>query len=229
MMALTAEAIAGRGMTSMRTRMRMVKKIKDNGISDRRVLAALEDVPRHLFVDEAMASRAYEDTALPIGSGQTISKPSTVALMTQALIEKELPINVLEVGTGSGYQSSVLSRIAGIKTIYSVERIAAVLEGARHLHRQLGYKNVYTRHVDGQMGWPDKAPYDAIIVTACIDNDPPPALLEQLKVGGCMVIPLGTDSGKQKLVRVYKEEENFQSEVLDDVHFVPLLRDTSYI
>ena len=156
--------IQGIGMTSQRTRDRLVDRLREKGIKDERVLEAMRVTPRHIFIDEAMAHRAYEDTALPIGHGQTISQPYIVARMTEVLLEGGVPDKVLEVGTGSGYQSAVLAQL--VPRVYTVERIAALLQKAREAHRKMRLLNVYTKHSDGAWGWEANAPYDAIIVTA---------------------------------------------------------------
>src|SRR5690606_30857385 len=165
----------GIGMTSARTRERLVQRLKDNGIRDQRVLDRIRETPRHLFIDEALASRAYEDTALPIGHGQTISQPYVVAKMTEALLAGGPLANVLEVGTGCGYQTAVLAPLVG--RINTVERIDPLLVRARRLFRELSLRNVRAKHSDGSWGWPEYAPYDGIIVTAA-PEEIPPALLE---------------------------------------------------
>jgi len=212
----------GIGMTSQRTRERLIQRLKDEGIKDRRVLNVMRDLPRHIFVDEALASRAYEDTALPIGHGQTISQPYVVARMTEALMERGRPENVLEVGTGSGYQTAVLSRL--VRRVYSVERIEALHDQARKRLRELQIRNVRLRHSDGGMGLPEYAPFDAILVTAAPEGIPR-ALVTQLKIGGIMVLPIGTRE-EQALVRVTRTEEGYDTEFLEPVIFVPLLGGT---
>src|SRR5690606_18519806 len=168
------------------------------GIQDRRVLDTLRQLPRHLFIDEALSSRAYEDTALPIGQGQTISQPYVVARMTELLIEHALPKRVLEVGTGSGYQAAVLASL--VEQVYTVERIDELLRNARRRFRKLGLGNIRSRHDDGRLGWPDEAPFDAILLTAA-GAVLEPALLGQLAPDGCLVAPVGPP-GSQTLVRV---------------------------
>ena len=209
----------GLGMTSQRARDRLVERLRgEGGIKDERVLAALRTLPRHLFIDEALASRAYEDTALPIGNGQTISQPWVVARMTEALIEHGLPKRVLEIGTGSGYQAAVLATL-GIE-VFTVERIEELLRVARRRFRNLGL-NLRTKHDDGRMGWPEHAPFDAIIVTAAgpaLDA----ALLDQLAEGGTLVAPVGA-SGSQTLIRLRKTAEGTVRDDLGKVAFVPLL------
>jgi protein-L-isoaspartate(D-aspartate) O-methyltransferase len=215
-------ALRGLGMTSQRARDRMLERLRaEGGITDERVLTAMRTVPRHLFIDEALASRAYEDTALPIGNGQTISQPWVVARMTAALIEHGMPARVLEIGTGSGYQAAVLATL-GLET-YSVERIEELLRVARRRFRNLGL-NVRTRHDDGRAGWPEYAPFDGIIVTAGAAAMEP-ALFEQLPEGGTLVAPIGGASG-QRLLRVRRLEGELVQEDLGAVVFVPLLPGT---
>ena len=212
--------LQGIGMTSQRTRDRLVERLREKGIKNQRVLEVIRTTPRHLFVDEAMAHRAYEDTALPIGHGQTISQPYIVARMTEILLEGGIPDVVLEVGTGSGYQSAILSRL--VPKVYTVERIGALLQKARDVHRKLGLLNVFSKHSDGSWGWKPNAPYMAIMVTAA-PEEVPPSLLEQLAVGGRMVIPTGSKDGVQQLKLYTRTTEGFEEETLELVRFVPLL------
>jgi protein-L-isoaspartate(D-aspartate) O-methyltransferase len=212
----------GIGMTSRRTRERLVERLKAEGIRDRRVLDRIRDLPRHLFVDEALASRAYEDTALPIGHGQTISQPYIVARMTEALFAGGPLSDVLEVGTGSGYQTAVLAPM--VRRVYTVERVAALLDQARDRFRQIGVRNVRTKHSDGGLGMPEYAPFDGIIVTAAPEGIPR-ALVNQLKIGGRMVLPIGSRE-EQALVRVTRTEDGYDKELLEQVVFVPLLGGT---
>ncbi|HSM99570.1 MAG TPA: protein-L-isoaspartate(D-aspartate) O-methyltransferase [Rudaea sp.] len=215
---LTPEA-RGLGMTSQRARDRLIERLKSEGIADRRVLDVIGRLPRHLFMEEALASRAYEDTALPIGHGQTISQPWVVARMTEALIEPKIPDKVLEIGTGSGYQAAVLAALCG--NVYTVERIEDLLRDARRRFRKLGIGNVRSKHDDGKLGWPEFAPYDAIVLTAAgevID----PALLAQLAPDGVLVAPVGP-SGSQRLLRYRRDGEEWKAEMLGHVSFVPLL------
>jgi len=209
----------GIGMTSARTRERLVQRLRDQGIVDERVLEQIRSVPRHLFVDEALASRAYEDTALPIGFGQTISQPFVVARMTEALLEAGPARKVLEIGTGCGYQSAVLAPL--VADLYTMERIAGLLGRARRLLRELKIRNVHFRHDDGNAGWPSRAPFDGILVTAAPYAVPQP-LFDQLAVGGRLIAPVGPD-GRQELVRFTKGEVRMHSESLGAVSFVPLL------
>jgi protein-L-isoaspartate(D-aspartate) O-methyltransferase len=208
----------GIGMTSQRTRDRLVQRLRSEGIVNAAVLEAIRATPRHLFVDEALASRAYEDTALPIGSGQTISQPYIVARMTELLLEVE-PRKVLEVGTGSGYQAAILSSL--VDKVYSTERIDTLASQARQRFRKLGYRNVRVQHSDGTWGWPQFEPFDAIIVTAGGEEIPKP-LLEQLAVGGRLVMPLGGRT-QQTLVTVTRTQTVYERVDLDPVIFVPLI------
>jgi protein-L-isoaspartate(D-aspartate) O-methyltransferase len=211
----------GIGMTSQRTRERLIRRLREEGIRDERVLAAMLNIPRHLFVDEALATRAYEDTALPIGMSQTISQPYIVARMTEALLAGGRPERVLEIGTGSGYQTAILCAL--VDQVYSVERLDPLLQQARRRLQDLGYRNFRLRQADGGDGWPDFAPYDGILVTAA-PGEIPPALLAQLKPGGRMVIPIGGGRA-QELLLVTRGEHDLSTERLDLVTFVPLVRD----
>ena len=208
----------GLGMTSQRARDRLVERLRAEGIHDARVLSVIRNLPRHLFVEEALESRAYEDSALPIGLGQTISQPYIVALMTQAILEIA-PRRVLEIGTGSGYQAAVLAPL--VEQVYTVERIQKLLTQARSRLRKLGLNNVRSRHDDGRLGWPEEAPFDAILVTAAGD-EVPDALVGQLAPGGMLVAPVGSP-GSQSLVRLRRTPEGVQREHLGGVVFVPLL------
>ncbi len=202
-----------------RARERMVsQQIAARGITDERVLAAMRKVPRHLFVEEALRDQAYADHPLPIGEGQTISQPYIVALMTQAL-ELKGPEKVLEVGTGSGYQTAILAELA--RWVYSIERYPRLLERARRVLEALGYTNVILKLGDGTRGWPEAAPFEAIIVTAAGPRIPEP-LLEQLAEGGRLVMPVG-DEWSQYLVRVVKKGGKFYRQTLEPVRFVKLV------
>jgi protein-L-isoaspartate(D-aspartate) O-methyltransferase len=212
-------ASRGLGMTSQRARDRLVERLAAEGIRDRRVLDVIRQLPRHLFIDEALASRAYEDTALPIGQGQTISQPWVVARMTEALIEHGMPRRVLEIGTGSGYQCAVLAQL--VEKVYTVERIEELLRNARRMFRKLGMSNIRSRHADGRLGWPDEAPFDAIILTAA-GAELDAALLDQLAPDGCLIAPVGP-AGRQKLLRVRGVDGEWARESLGAVSFVPLL------
>lgn len=208
----------GIGMTSQRTRDRLIDRLRQEGIQDERVLEVMRHTPRHMFMDEALNTRAYEDTALPIGQGQTISQPYIVARMTEALLQENIPQRVLEVGTGSGYQTAILAPL--IKEVYSIERIQLLLAQAQQRLRQLKLNNIHFRHADGYVGWPEHAPFDAIIVTAA-PVDIPQELLEQLAEGGKLVLPVGT-AGTQELILIHKENGEYHQKVLDRVSFVPL-------
>ena len=211
--------IAGIGMTSARTRDRLVQRLRDHGIRSDAVLNQIRNVPRHLFVDEALASRAYEDTALPIGHGQTISQPYVVAKMTEALLDGFEGETVLEIGTGCGYQTAVLSPL--VKKIYSVERIPELLRKTKQRLRQLDIYNVQFRPGDGWEGWPKYAPYDGIIVAAAA-NVIPEKLLDQLAPGGRLVMPVGAP-GYQELTLVTRMDDHFEQQSLGGVSFVPLV------
>jgi len=213
--------VHGIGMTSQRTRDRLMQRLREEGIRDERVLEAMRNVPRHIFVDEALATRAYEDTALPIGQGQTISQPYIVALMTQTLLAGGRLKKVLEVGTGSGYQTAVLAQL--VDTVYSVERIEPLMKLARKRLREIGCRNVHIKLSDGSWGWKEHAPYDGIIVTAA-PAEVPPALLEQLAPGGRLIIPVGGPA-MQELLLVQYTDKGFSQERLELVNFVPLVRD----
>lgn len=212
--------IQGIGMTSRRTRDRLVQRLRDNGIRSEAVLNQIRDVPRHMFVDEALASRAYEDTALPIGLGQTISQPWVVARMTEALLDGFEGESVLEIGTGCGYQTAVMAPL--VKKIYTVERIPELMRKTRQRLRQLDIYNVQFRPGDGWEGWPKYAPYDGIIVTAAA-SELPEQLLQQLAPGGRMVIPVGP-SGCQDLLLVTRMNDHFEQTSLGAVSFVPLVQ-----
>lgn len=207
-------------MTSQRTRDRLIERLTKEGIRDERVLEVIRMTPRHLFMDEAMASRAYEDTALPIGHGQTISQPYIVARMTEALIQPVIPSKVLEIGTGSGYQTAVLAQL--VDQVYSVERIDALQSLARQRLQQLGLHNVHLRMGDGFAGWRHNAPFDAIMVTAAPETVPR-ELVQQLSFGGRMIIPVG-EQLQQRLLVVTREEDGYSEEELEWVSFVPMLK-----
>ncbi|MDE1892020.1 MAG: protein-L-isoaspartate(D-aspartate) O-methyltransferase [Betaproteobacteria bacterium] len=205
-------------MTSERTRQRMVERLRQAGIQDEAVLKAMAAIPRHSFVDEAIASRAYEDTALPIGHGQTISAPYIVARMIELLrLAKKTPEKVLEVGTGCGYQAAVLSKL--FKEVYSVERIGQLLEKTRSRVWAMRIHNLRLMHTDGSYGLVDAAPFDGIIVAAAPESIPD-ALLEQLSIGGRLVIPVG--GKKQQLIVVDRDEQGFTQQIIEAVKFVPL-------
>ena len=209
-------------MTSQRTRDRLVKRLEQDGISNAKVLDLIANTPRHIFVDEALASRAYENTALPIGHGQTISQPYIVARMSEALVDSG-PLNkVLEIGTGSGYQTAILAQLA--QMVYSLERISPLIVQARRRFAELRLHNIRVQHADGNIGWPEFEPYDGILVTAA-PVEIPRALLQQLTIGGRLVMPVG-QSGMQKLLLITRGEDGFEQQVLDQVSFVPMLGGT---
>lgn len=209
----------GIGMTSQRTRDRLANALVDMGIESEPVLDAIRKTPRHIFVDEALATRAYENTALPIGFNQTISQPYIVAKMTEALIKDRQLKNVLEVGTGCGYQSVILAQFT--KRLYTVERINGLLIRARERFQKLGFTNIRTKHADGNIGWATHAPFDGIIVAAA-PIGVPDALREQLAIDGRLIIPVGK-SGDQKLLLITRTQEGFEEEIIDSVSFVPML------
>ena len=210
----------GIGMTSARTRERMIARLLEEGISDQEVLDVMLRIPRHLFVDEALAQRAYEDTALPIGYQQTLSQPYVVARMTELILGARRMERVLEVGTGSGYQSAVLAALA--EHVYTLERIRPLHERTRKRLQQLKVYNVFPRYSDGTVGWPEKGPYDAILVTAAAEQVPH-ELLAQLAEGGVLVIPVGGQEA-QSLRRIRRQQDQYHEEVLEPVRFVPLLK-----
>ncbi len=209
--------VAGTGLTSQRVRDRLAERLRETGIKDEQVIHAIRTVPRHLFVDEVLASRAYEDTALPIGAGQTISQPWVVAKMTEAVMATQ-PKKVLEIGAGSGYQAAILAALN--VEVHTVERIGELLRLARKRWRSLGLE-IRSKHDDGRAGWKENGPFDAIMVTAG-GQAVVPELIEQLKVGGVLVAPVGSAS-TQQLLCVTKNEEGTTQESLGQVVFVPLL------
>ena len=206
-------------MTSRRTRERMVVRLRDQGIANEDVLRVLLETPRHLFVEEALASRAYEDTALPIGFNQTISQPYIVARMTELLLESGRPAKVLEVGTGSGYQTAILAQLTD--RVYSVERIYPLQQRARRALQELQLRNVRLRHSDGGWGWEEYAPYDAILVAAA-PSEIPEALLQQMGRKSVMVLPIA-QGDEQILHRVRRRDIGYEVEALEPVRFVPFL------
>lgn len=209
--------LKGIGMTSQRTRERLIQRLVDQGIGDQAVLAVMATTPRHLFLDEAMAHRAYEDVALPIGFQQTLSQPYIVARMTELLLEGGVPQRVLEIGTGSGYQTAVLAQL--VDEVYSVERIKPLQQKARQRMRQLKLRNVHMNHADGGMGWPERGPFDGILAAAAPERIPE-ALLRQLAPGGRLVMPVGGTN--QHLQVVDRTQEGFETTVVEEVRFVPL-------
>ena len=214
----------GIGMTSQRTRDRLIARLEEKGIRSNKVLEAMRITPRHLFVDEALASRAYEDTALPIGHKQTISQPYVVARMTEAILQDGIPDKVLEVGTGSAYQAAILATL--VKEVYSVERIEPLYQQARRRAMNLGLRNIKFKLSDGAWGWESYAPYDAIVVTAA-PKEVPQTLLDQLAINGRLVIPVGNMSATQELKLIHKTSDGIEEKILDAVSFVPLVHGTT--
>ena len=216
----------GIGMTSQRTRERLISRLRDSGIENRVVLDAIRNTPRHLFVDEALSHRAYEDTALPIGYSQTISQPYIVARMTELALSLGVPQRVLEIGTGCGYQTAVLAQI--VPRVFSVERIEPLLDRAIENLAKIGLSNVVCRLADGTLGWEDRGPFD-VILSAAAPQRVPEELLQQLAPGGMLIIPVGPD-GKQMLTVVHREgeESKFKSYEIEPVKFVPLLSGISH-
>lgn len=212
--------LAGIGMTSKRTRLRLIQRLRESGITNEQVLGVMAELPRHIFLDEALAHKAYEDTALPIGHNQTISQPYIVARMTELLMESS-PRRVLELGTGSGYQAAVLSEL--VDEVYSVERINPLLQKAISRFARLNIKNIFTRHADGGIGWPERGLYDAIIMTAA-PKEIPKELIRQLKEGGRMILPLGDQT--QSLTVVTRRGASFEKKVIEPAMFVPFLPGT---
>ena len=210
----------GIGMTSRRTRARLIERLREQGIADEAVLAAMEDTPRHLFLGEALAHKAYEDTALPIGRNQTISQPFIVALMTEMILGADIAVKkVLEVGTGSGYQCAILAQLTN--WVFTIERIASLQQQARALLPELGYRNVSYLNADGFEGWESNQPFDGILVTAA-PREVPPTLLQQLAVGGRLVIPVGDDYGQQLRI-ITRADDGYNEELREAVRFVPML------
>lgn len=217
--------LEGVGMTSRRTRNRLVARLREAGIADERVLEAIASVPRHIFVDEALAHRAYEDSALPIGHGQTISQPYVVAAMTAAILgddpqANDGPRRVLEIGTGCGYQTAILATL--VDRVFTVERIGSLLERARDHLGTLGIRNVRYRHADGNLGWREEAPFDAVLVTAGATHVPD-AVMEQMAEGAALVIPVG-HGDVQELKRLERVGDAWRQETIEHVRFVPMLR-----
>ena len=213
----------GLGMTSRRTRNRLVVRLREQGISDEKVLGVINEIPRHLFVDEALAHRAYEDTSLPIGFNQTISQPYVVAKMTEALFCGPPVKRVLEIGTGSGYQTAILAEL--VEEVFSVERISGLIKRARRILGAIGYRNISFKHADGSLGWESQAPFDSIIITAS-PRTVPESLLNQLRDNGSVIAPVG-DGNKQDLVLFKKTGADLTKTIMEPVKFVPLLAGTS--
>ncbi len=214
---MNATNLRGIGMTSQRTRERLVQRLREQGITSTEVLEVIRNTPRHMFVDEALAQRAYEDSSLPIGYSQTISQPWIVARMTELLLATGPVDRVLEIGTGSGYQTAVLAQLVG--QVYSVERIKPLQDKARKRLRELRLKNVQLKHSDGGVGWESQAPFDGIVATAAPESIPPD-LLAQLGMGGRLIIPVGVDT--QYLTVVTRTAAGLETETFDEVRFVPL-------
>ncbi|MCP4596047.1 MAG: protein-L-isoaspartate(D-aspartate) O-methyltransferase [Neptuniibacter sp.] len=217
------QQLRGIGMTSQRTRDRLINRLREQGIKSETVLDVMRQTPRHIFIDEALSHRAYEDTALPIGYNQTISQPFIVARMTETLLEAGPLKRVLEVGTGSGYQTSILAPLVG--ELYSVERIRPLQEKARNRLKLLGLNNTHLKHTDGGMGWPAKAPFDGILA-ACAPEEVPEELKQQLAVGGRLIIPVGGSENQELKLVVRESETEYTTQVLECVKFVPLLSGT---
>lgn len=213
--------LSGVGMTSQRTRERLIQRLRDQGITHQRVLDVMRMTPRHIFLDEALSHRAYEDTALPIGYSQTISQPYVVALMTQMLLSRGPRAKVLEVGTGSGYQAAILAQL--VDQVYTLERIKPLLIRAKERFRRLGLRNITASYSDGGVGWSQYAPYDAIMATAAPEGVPD-ELLCQLAPDGLLVIPVGGSGGQElRLIQRREESNDFEEEMVARVNFVPLL------
>jgi protein-L-isoaspartate(D-aspartate) O-methyltransferase len=213
-------SLQGIGMTSLRTRERMIKRLSEQGIHNKKILEIMRDTPRHIFMDEALASRAYEDTALPIGYNQTISQPYIVAKMTELLLGSADHLGkVLEIGTGCGYQTAILAQL--VDRVYSIERILPLQRKAKGHIWDLKLKNISFLYGDGNLGWTDYAPFDGILASAA-PSEIPPQLLEQLAIGGVMVIPIG-ESGQQILHRVMRTASGYEIEKREAVTFVPFL------
>ena len=220
---MRAVDLDGIGMTSQRTRARLIQRLEAQGVQSKQVLEVMQTTPRHLFVDEALSHRAYEDTALPIGHNQTLSQPYIVARMTETLLSRGALANVLEVGTGSGYQTAILAKL--VRQVYSVERIKPLLDKARARMRLLSLSNIHLKLSDGSVGWASAEPFDGIIVTAAPRKVPSELLQQLLPSGGRMVIPVG-EVGMQNLVLITREGEHYRKKIIEPVRFVPLLTGT---
>lgn len=216
---LSKPNLNGIGMTSQRTRERLIGRLMEQGVKNHRVLDVMRTTPRHIFLDEALSHRAYEDVALPIGYGQTISQPFIVARMTEALVNSGELTRVLEIGTGCGYQTAIISQLAG--EVFSVERIKPLLDRARRNLKLLGLRNMELKHSDGSLGWPEKGTFDAIITTAA-PQQVPRDLLAQLSEGGRLIIPVGGEAG-QELQLITRRGDDYSVDILNKVRFVPLL------
>lgn len=218
------EKLTGIGMTSQRTRDRMMQRLRDQGIRNLAVLDLMRSTPRHIFLDEALAQRAYEDSALPIGYQQTLSQPYIVARMTELLFQNGPRARILEIGTGSGYQTSILASMPGVDRVFSIERIQPLQEKARERLRLLKIYNVNFRLADGSLGWADQGPFDGILAAAA-PQEIPQELIAQLADGGRLVIPVG-DDGEQELVVMDRIGDELKRSVIEPVRFVPLLGGT---
>lgn len=218
---MESDHFAGIGMTSQRTRDRMMQRLQEQGIRSLHVLDLMRSTPRHIFLDEALAHRAYEDSALPIGFQQTLSQPYIVARMTELLFQAGPLARILEIGTGSGYQTTILARMPDVQQVFSVERIHALQEKARLRLRQLRIHNVQLKLADGGFGWPEHGPYDGIL-SAAAPREIPRELVDQLAVGGRLVIPVG-DERRQDLMLVVKTPDGVTTTAVEPVKFVPLL------
>ncbi|AFU98190.1 protein-L-isoaspartate(D-aspartate) O-methyltransferase [Simiduia agarivorans] len=212
-------------MTSQRTRERLISRLQEQGVSNEQVLDVIRNTPRHIFLDEALSHRAYEDSSLPIGYGQTLSQPYIVARMTELLVGAAAKLDrVLEIGTGSGYQTVILAQL--VKSLYSVERIRPLQEKARERIKLLGLRNVLLRHADGGFGWPEQGPYDAIL-SAAAPRSVPESLKQQLAPNGVLVIPVGGEQQELQLVMRDGDSDKFVTRVIEPVKFVPLLSGTT--
>jgi protein-L-isoaspartate(D-aspartate) O-methyltransferase len=221
---LELEKLTGIGMTSQRTRDRLMQRLREQGIRNIAVLDLMRSTPRHIFLDEALAQRAYEDSALPIGYQQTLSQPYIVARMTELLFQSGPRARILEIGTGSGYQTAILASMPGVERVFSIERIQPLQEKARDRLRLLKIYNVNLRLADGALGWPDQGPFDGILAAAA-PQEVPPELIAQLSEGGRLVIPVGDDN-EQHLVVVDRLGDEVVTTVMEPVRFVPLLGGT---
>ncbi|BFM11095.1 protein-L-isoaspartate(D-aspartate) O-methyltransferase [Simiduia litorea] len=222
---MTNLMLQGVGMTSQRTRERLIQRLMEQGVTNEQVLDIIRNTPRHIFLDEALSHRAYEDSSLPIGFGQTLSQPYIVARMTELLVGASGKLDkVLEIGTGSGYQTVVLAQL--VKQLYSVERIKPLQDKARDRLKTLGLRNVFLKHADGGFGWPEKGPYDAIL-SAAAPRVVPESLKQQLAPGGVLVIPVGGDQQELQLIMRDGDSDTFVTRSIEPVKFVPLLSGTT--
>ena len=218
-MTIDFKKFSGTGMTSDSSRLRLISSLEDEGVSNKKVLEVMKLIPRHIFVDEAISSKAYDNTALPIGKSQTISHPLIVAKMTEILMSAS-PKRVLEIGTGSGYQAAILSLL--VEKVYTIERIELLHNKSKNIFRKIGFKNIYTKYSDGNSGWAQKSPFDAIIVTAGA-MDIPEVLIEQLSVDNGILLSPVENNGKQYLKSIIKTQNGCTEKIHGIVNFVPLL------